>query len=176
MRNRLIFLLALFMGFSAASYAQATATQDVTTTLTEVRSLTLGGGAITIPIKSTADGQTPYVNSDASLIVEHDLLINQKVVAFATLTGAVGNWVNRNLWVGATDAGANPYWTAYGAIATYTLVVNGVAQAPGTFINNLPITPVGGTGPLTLHYAGGAGPTAITGAASANVTYNITDQ
>jgi hypothetical protein len=177
MRSKLLVLLGMLVAFSTASYAQtATETQSVTTNLTEIRQINLTGGAITIPIKRSADGLTPYADSSATFSFDHDLIINQKVMVSAALTGTVGNWVDRNLWVHAEDAGAVAYWNTYGAVATQALIVNAVPQAAATLLSNPPQNQTGAaTGPLTLNYSGGAGPTAVIGDASADVTYNNTD-
>lgn len=172
MRNKAFLLLALFAAFSTASYAQtATATHNVTSDLTEVRTIVLAGGAAVIAVKRSVAGNTLYTNSLANMTVEHDMAFNQKVVV-STVLGA-GVWTGRSLYVGAVPP-VDPTWAA-STIATTTLVLSGVAQPASTFITNIPSTGGGPTLPLTLDYSGAAGLTAVAGSAIAAVTYNLTD-
>lgn len=173
MRSKLFLLLALFGAFSTASYAQtATATHNVTSDLTEVREITLGGVVPNIAIKRSILGNTLYLSNTATMVIEHDLAFNQKIVV-STVLGA-GTWTDRGLVVGGVAPVGDATWLA-STIATTSLITAGVADPAADFAINIPASLGAPTAAMPLNYSGSAGLTAVAGPAVAVVTYNLTD-
>jgi hypothetical protein len=167
MRTKLVALLALFVAFSAASFAQ-TVSHDVTVDLTENRTLTINGFPPTLDVQR---GAVAVTDTSTELEIFHDLGINQKVTVQAAISE--GDWADRFLRVTATNAGP----TFSGAITLspqVTLISDGIlagVQNLATAIDNS----MAAGDYVILEYEAEAGTDAVAGTHKATVTYTMLD-
>lgn len=184
MRNKLLLALGLFVALSGGSaYAQVTQTHEVETTITEVRSITLGGGDISIAIQRSAAGNWVDDNTN-TLIANHDLIATQKITVHTDTKTA---WTSRYLRINAPTLPALGWTNASVAVGVPALLVNNGAESfpiatPQDFITGLDATTTDGATPgatpaLALSYSSRADLAAVVGANDTiNVVYTITDQ
>ncbi|MGM0598835.1 MAG: hypothetical protein ACQETH_03350 [Candidatus Rifleibacteriota bacterium] len=174
MRAKLFILLALFVAFSATSFAGSIATNTISIDLQENRSLEFGAGQSTVATDVTrlSNDQlaitTNWTPQIATLSIQHDLGLEQKITVETALQD--GDWVGRYLTVeaGITElpAGGNP-------TGEINLITDGTVGPVSDLVTEIPAT--SGVEEVTLNYLIAAGPNASPGLHTAEVYYTLTD-
>jgi len=167
MRNKLLLVLGLLMAFSSVSFAQSNPFEhDVTVNLTETRLLNIAGPASIINAKRSSGAVTAYTNASATITVQHDIILPQKLVA--EVIANTGDWTDRNLSVlpAAAIGGGTP--------VSVSLIISGVPQPAGSVMTGI----AEGTHPaVALTYTATAGLAAIpsTTPSVATIRYTLMD-
>lgn len=192
--TKFFILLALFAASTAMVSAQATDDHQVSTTLTETRTVTLGGVAPSIAVKKSA-APLWYSDTGSTITINHDLAVTQEVVVETnSVVGTETEWEGRYLEVrlpalapintmglgpAPTPAGWVPLIDGSLAAAARTVTEG----APAILVGNISATDDGAGNPgaspaLPLEYRARADTTAVVAAAAdvVTVTYTIQDQ
>ena len=173
MRTKLFILLALFVAFSATSFAQI-ATNTISIDLQENRTLEFGAGQDTIATDVTRLSNTQLADTNnwtaevATLTIEHDLGLPQKITVQSALTA--GDWVGRYLSVTPDSTGLNSPGTDSGET---TLISDGTVNGVQDLVTAIDATT--GAEEITLNYLIAAGPDASPGVHTAEIYYTLTD-